>query len=33
VDDEQITSAGILPQPFGRTPIIAGFNIVTNLFR
>ncbi|KAL1409699.1 hypothetical protein Q8F55_003695 [Vanrija albida] len=33
VDDEQITPAGVLPQPSGRTPLIAGFNIVTNLFR
>ena len=33
VDDEQITPTGILPQPIGRTPIIAGFNIVTDLFR
>lgn len=33
VDDEQITAAGILPQPSGRTPTIVGFNIVTNLFR
>lgn len=33
VDDEQITSNGILPQPIGMTPVIAGFNIVTNLFR
>lgn len=33
VDDEQITSSGIMPQPIGRTPIIAGFNIVTDLFR
>ena len=33
VDDEQITPSGILPQPLGRTPIIAGFNIVTDLFR
>ncbi|GMK59474.1 hypothetical protein CspeluHIS016_0800800 [Cutaneotrichosporon spelunceum] len=33
VDDEQITSDGIIPQPPGRTPTIAGFNIVTNLFR
>ena len=33
VDDEQITSAGILPQPFGKTPLISGFNISTNLFR
>lgn len=33
VDDEQITANGILPQPFGRTSLIAGFNINTNLFR
>lgn len=33
VDDEQITPTGVLPQPNGRTPLIAGFNIVTNLFR
>jgi hypothetical protein len=33
VDDEQITSTEILPQPIGRTPLITGFNIVTNLFR
>jgi hypothetical protein len=33
VDDEQITADGFLPQPPGRTPTIAGFNIVTNLFR
>ncbi|ORX39881.1 fungal-specific transcription factor domain-domain-containing protein [Kockovaella imperatae] len=33
VDDEQITPAGILPQPFGKTPLITGFNIATNLFR
>lgn len=33
VDDEQITPDGIIPQPPGRTPTIAGFNIVTNLFR
>jgi len=33
VDDEQITSSGIAPQPLGRTPLISGFNINTNLFR
>jgi hypothetical protein len=33
VDDEQITVNGILPQPIGQTPVLAGFNIVTNLFR
>ena len=33
VDDEQITSNGILPQPIGKTPLISGFNINTNLFR
>lgn len=33
VDDEQITAAGILPQPIGRTPLISGFNIATHLFR
>lgn len=33
VDDEFITSAGILPQPSGRTPLIVGFNVNTSLFR
>jgi hypothetical protein len=33
VDDEQITSAGIMPQPLGRTPLIVGFNVNTSLFR
>ena len=33
VDDDQITPTGILPQPFGKTPLITGFNITTNLFR
>lgn len=33
VDDEQITAAGVLPQPVGQTPLISGFNVVTNLFR
>jgi hypothetical protein len=33
VDDEQITSAGILPQPLDRTPLIVGFNVNTSLFR
>ena len=33
VDDEQITSAGIMPQPLGRTPLIVGFNVNTKLFR
>jgi hypothetical protein len=33
VDDEQITANGILPQPIGKTPLISGFNINTNLFR
>ena len=33
VDDEQITPNAIHPQPIGRTPLIAGFNISTNLFR
>ncbi|RXK39530.1 hypothetical protein M231_03199 [Tremella mesenterica] len=33
VDDEQITSTGITPQPVGRIPLIAGFNIVTSLFK
>jgi hypothetical protein len=33
VDDEQITSAGILPQPLDRIPLIVGFNVNTSLFR
>ncbi|ORY23040.1 fungal-specific transcription factor domain-domain-containing protein [Naematelia encephala] len=33
VDDEFITPNGIHPQPLGRTPLIAGFNVNTNLFR
>lgn len=33
VDDEQITPTGIMPQPPEKTPLISGFNIVTNLFR
>lgn len=33
VDDEQITSVGILPQPMDRTPLIVGFNVNTSLFK
>ncbi|WRT67149.1 uncharacterized protein IL334_004115 [Kwoniella shivajii] len=33
VDDDMITRAGILPQPSGTTPLIAGFNVNTSLFR
>lgn len=33
VDDELITPNGIMPQPAGKTPLISGFNVNTNLFR
>jgi hypothetical protein len=33
LDDELITPNGIMPQPAGKTPLISGFNVNTNLFR
>ena len=33
MDDEQITRSEILLQPPGVSPLITGFNVVTNLFR
>jgi hypothetical protein len=33
LDDDYITATGFLPQPSGRTALLSGFNVATNLFR